>query len=66
MGLLTFGLNVTLDGCLDHEEGIAIDEYVVSSVRTHFPSTNSHHIVGDLRTRVEKLKDATPPGALLG
>ena len=26
MGLLTFGLNVTLDGCYDHREGIADDE----------------------------------------
>lgn len=26
MGLLTFGLNVTLDGCIDHREGIADDE----------------------------------------
>lgn len=26
MGLLTFGLNVTLDGCVDHQEGIADDE----------------------------------------
>ncbi|WP_290714296.1 MULTISPECIES: dihydrofolate reductase family protein [Gordonia] len=26
MGLLTFGLNVTLDGCVDHEAGIADDE----------------------------------------
>ena len=26
MGLLTFGLNVTLDGCVDHREGIADDE----------------------------------------
>ena len=26
MGILTFGLNVTLDGCIDHEEGIADDE----------------------------------------
>lgn len=26
MGLLTFILNVTLDGCVDHEEGIADDE----------------------------------------
>ena len=26
MGLLTFGLNVTLDGCFDHREGIADDE----------------------------------------
>lgn len=26
MGLLTFGLNLTLDGCVDHQEGIADDE----------------------------------------
>jgi dihydrofolate reductase len=26
MGLLTFALNVTLDGCVDHQEGIADDE----------------------------------------
>jgi len=26
MGLLTFSMNVTLDGCIDHQEGIADDE----------------------------------------
>lgn len=26
MGLLTFGMNVTLDGCCDHREGIADDD----------------------------------------
>lgn len=26
MGLLTFSLNITLDGCVDHREGIADDE----------------------------------------
>lgn len=26
MGLLTFGLNLTLDGCVDHREGIPDDE----------------------------------------
>src|SRR5690606_38647885 len=26
MGLLTFSVNVTLDGCVDHQEGIADDE----------------------------------------
>src|SRR4051812_41221183 len=121
MGLLTFSLNVTLDGCVDHREGIADDEthafftrlmdqsgamlwgrityelmesywpavargevqappairewavkleakqkYVVSSTRTHFPWTNSHHIADDLRTGVQRLKDATPAGVLLG
>ncbi len=121
MGLLTFSLNVTLDGCVDHREGIADDEthafftrlldeggamlwgrityemmesywpsvargeveapaairewavkletkpkYVVSSTRTDFPWTNSHHLAGDLRTAVQQLKDATPAGVLLG
>lgn len=121
MGHLTFSLNLTLDGCIDHQEGIADDEthafftglmdqagamlwgrvtyemmesywpavargalqapqamrewaikleakpkVVVSSTRTHFPWTNSHHIAGDLRASVQKLKDATPNGVLLG
>src|SRR6185295_1418352 len=121
VGLLTFGINVTLDGCVDHQEGIADDEthahftrlldeggamlwgrvtyemmesywplvargdeeappamrewavklqakpkYVVSSTRKDFPWTNSHPIAGDLRTGVQKLKDATPAGVLLG
>ena len=26
MGLLTFSINVTLDGCVDHQRGIADDE----------------------------------------
>ena len=121
MGLLTFSINVTLDGCVDHQEGIADDEthtfftrlmdevgamlwgrvtyemmesywpavargdakapptmrewavkletkpkYVVSSTRKDFLWSNSHHIAGDLRTGVQKLKDATPDGVLLG
>jgi dihydrofolate reductase len=121
MGLLTFSINVTLDGCVDHREGIADDEthafftqlldqsgamlwgrvtyemmegywpkvargdeppppalrewavkldakpkYVVSSTRTNFPWTNSHHIAGDLATVVQELKDTTPAGVLLG
>lgn len=121
MGLLTFSLNVTLDGCIDHQEGIADDEthafftqmmddsgamlwgrityemmesywpavargeheappaiyewavkleqqpkYVVSKTRSDFPWTNSHHIIGDLRSGVQKLKDDTPKGVLIG
>jgi dihydrofolate reductase len=121
MGRLTFSLNLTLDGCVDHQEGIADDEthafftqlmdeagamlwgrttyemmesywpavangnmaappmmrqwalkletkakYVVSSTRTDFRWTNTHHIAGDLRSSVQKLKDATPAGVLLG
>jgi dihydrofolate reductase len=41
-------------------------KYVVSSTRKDFPWTNSHHINGDLRASVQKLKDATPAGVLLG
>lgn len=121
MGLLTFSINVTVDGCVDHREGIADDEthaffthlmdqsgamlwgrvtyemmenywpavargdveappaihdwavkleakpkYVVSSTRKDFQWTNSHHISGDLRMEIQKLKDATPAGVLLG
>jgi dihydrofolate reductase len=121
MGLLTFSTNVTLDGCVDHQEGIADNEthayftrlmeesgamlwgrvtyemmesywpavargeaeappamrewaveldakpkYVVSSTRNDFPWNNSHHIAGDLRTGVQKLKDATLADVLLG
>ena len=121
MGLLTFSINVTLDGCVDHQKGIADGEthahftrlmddsgamlwgrityemmenywpavargeveapptirewavkleakpkYVVSSTRENFPWTNSHHIAGDLRAGVQRLKDATPAGVLLG
>lgn len=41
-------------------------KYVVSSTRTDFPWTNSHHVQGDLRAGVQELKDATPDGVLLG
>jgi dihydrofolate reductase len=121
MGRLTFSLNLTLDGCVDHQEGIADDEthaffirlmdecgamlwgrvtyemmedywpavargeaeappamrewavklevkpkYVVSSTRRDYPWTNSHHLAGDLPTGVQRLKDSTPAGVLLG
>lgn len=121
MGLLTFSINVTLDGCVDHREGIADDEthayftrlmdqsgamlwgrttyemmesfwpavargeveappallewalkletkpkFIVSSTRSDFPWTNSQNVVGELRTAVQQLKDATPNGVLVG
>ena len=121
MGLLTFSINVTLDGCIDHQAGIADDEihtfftrlmdesgamlwgrityemmesywpavargeveaapairewavkleakpkYVVSSTRKDYPWNNSHHLSGDLRAGVQKLKEAMPAGVLLG
>ena len=121
MGRLTFSYNVTLDGCVDHQEGIADAEthafytdlmaacgamlwgrvtyeimesywplvargeveaspatrawavaleakpkHVVSTTRTDYRWTNSHHVAGDLREGVQRLKDATPAGVLLG
>lgn len=39
---------------------------MVSSTRTDFPWTNSHHIRGDLAASVQQLKEATPAGVLLG
>ena len=39
---------------------------MVSSTRTDFPWTNSHHVAGDLRAGVQELKDATQAGVLLG
>ncbi len=121
MGLLTFSLNVTLDGCVDHREGVADDEshafytrlmnqagamlwgrvtyemmesywpavargeveappamrewavaletkpkYVVSTTRHDFPWRDSHHLTGDLLTAVQRLKQETPAGVLLG
>jgi dihydrofolate reductase len=41
-------------------------KYVVSSTRKDFPWNNSRLVAGDLRTGVQKLKDATPEGVLLG
>ncbi len=120
MGLLTFALNVTLDGCVDHREGIADEElhdyftqlmddagamlfgrttyelmeaawpavvrdeaapramrewarkleakpkYVVSGSRSHFPWDNTFRVEGELREAVQRLKEATPRGVLVG
>ncbi len=44
----------------------AVKLEAMSSTRKDFPWTNSHPIAGDLRTGVQKLKDATPAGVLLG
>jgi dihydrofolate reductase len=90
---LTFSINVTLDGCVDHRSRMmesywpvvargdaqappavrewavkleAKPKYVVSSTRKDLPWTNSHLIAGDLRAGVQKLKNATPDGVLLG
>lgn len=121
MGVLVFALNLTIDGCIDHREGVAdeathawytalleeygallwgrvtyemmegywpavargevaappamhawarkleaMPKYVVSSRRAEFPWRNSYHLAGDLRASVQRLKEATPNGVLLG
>lgn len=120
MGLLTFAINVTLDGCCDHTAGIVDDElhdyftglmddasamlwgrttyemmesawpaiardegapraqrewairldakpkYVVSTTRRDYGWENTIHLKGDLREAVQRTKDQTPGGVLLG
>ena len=39
---------------------------MVSSTRKSFPWPNSHQVAGDLRMGVQKLKEASPTGVLLG
>jgi len=41
-------------------------KYVVSSTREDFPWSNSHHIAGDLRTEVQRLKDTNSSDLLVG
>lgn len=56
MGLLTFSINVTLDGCVDHREGIADDE-------THAHFTRLLQESGAMlwgRTTYEMMEDAWP------
>ena len=60
---MTFSINVTLEWAIKLE---AKPKYVVSSTRKDFSWNNSHHLSGDLRTGVQKLKDGTPDGVLLG
>ena len=120
MGLLTFGINVTLDGCCDHAAGIVDDElhdyftglmddagamlwgrttyemmesawpavardekapraerawamklgakpkYVVSTTRRDYSWENTILVQGDLREAVQRIKEKTPAGVLLG
>lgn len=57
MGLLTYGINVTLDGCVDHRVGIADDE-------THAFFTELMDAAGAMlwgRTTYELMEDAWPP-----
>ena len=56
MGLLTFSLNVTLDGCNDHREGIADDEML--DYFTHLMDEAGAMLFG--RTTYELMESAWP------
>jgi dihydrofolate reductase len=56
MGLLTFALNVTLDGCIDHREGIADDEML--DYFTGLMDAAGAMLFG--RTTYELMEDAWP------
>jgi dihydrofolate reductase len=56
MGLLTFALNVTLDGCDDHREGIADDE--LHDYFTELMDAAGAMLFG--RTTYELMEDAWP------
>ena len=59
MGLLTFSLNVTLDGCIDHREMIADDEML--DYFTQLLEAAGAMLFG--RTTYERLENAWPPVA---
>jgi dihydrofolate reductase len=56
MGLLTFALNVTLDGCCDHRAGIADDDLLDHF--THLMDAAGAMLFG--RTTYELMEDAWP------
>lgn len=56
MGLLTFGLNVTLDGCIDHTQGIVDDE--LHDYWTQLMDASGAMLFG--RTTYELMEDAWP------
>ena len=56
MGLLTFALNVTLDGCCDHRAGIADDE--MHSYWTRLMDSTGAMLFG--RTTYEMMEEAWP------
>lgn len=57
MGLLTFGLNVTLDGCVDHTQGIVDDE--LHDYWTQLMDQSGAMLFG--RTTYEMMEEAWPP-----
>ena len=56
MGLLTFGLNVTLDGCIDHTQGIVDDE--LHDYWTHLMDQSGAMLFG--RNTYELMEGAWP------
>src|SRR5512146_386972 len=59
MGLLTFSINLTLDGCVDHREGIADDE--VHAFFTRLMDESGAMLWG--RVTYERMEGYWPAGA---
>jgi dihydrofolate reductase len=72
MGLLTFGLNVTLDGCIDHTRGswtmscttIGRSSWISGAML--FGRNTYELMEGDLREAISALKAKTERGVLVG
>src|SRR5690242_5044385 len=66
MGLLTFALNVTLDGCCDHREGVANDEMlrywtrVMDAAGAMLFGRRTYELMEDAWPRVARDPKATP------
>lgn len=70
MGLLTFALNVTLDGCVDHREGIADDESHALFTRLLSESgampwgRSTYELMEDYWPRVSRGEIGAPPAVV--
>jgi hypothetical protein len=62
---LTFSINVTLDGCVDHRRELPTRRHAFFTCLVE-AGRCSHHADGDLPTGVQRLEDETPAGVLLG
>src|SRR5262245_39414600 len=66
MGLLTFALNVTLDGCCDHREGVANDEMlrywtrVMDAAGAMLFGRRTYELIEEAWPQVARDRKATP------
>ena len=60
MGFLTFSINLTLDGCVDHQEGIADDETHAVWPQGHINSRGAHPVSPNARVSRGRASIASP------